>query len=123
MSSLPWIGLCHHHAALDLRPMQSTSPCPDCGGEGTIIDHPCDMCDGQGRTPTHEKIDIEVPAGISSGRQLRVRGYGEAGFRGEASGDLLVTVVVKITNGSSARATICCALSRSRSPRRRSAAR
>lgn len=75
--------------------MQSTSPCPDCGGEGTIIDHPCDMCDGQGRTPTHEKIDIEVPAGISSGRQLRVRGYGEAGFRGEASGDLLVTVVVK----------------------------
>lgn len=74
--------------------MQSTSPCPDCGGEGTIIDHPCDMCDGQGRTPTHEKIDIEVPAGISSGRQLRVRGYGEAGFRGEASGDLLVSVAV-----------------------------
>ena len=75
--------------------IQSTSPCPDCGGEGTIIDHPCDMCDGQGRTPTHEKIDIEIPAGIASGRQLRVRGYGEAGFRGEQSGDLLVTVVVE----------------------------
>ena len=75
--------------------IQSTSPCPECGGEGTVIDHPCDMCDGQGRTPTHEKIDIEVPAGIASGRQLRVRGYGEAGFRGEESGDLLVTVVVE----------------------------
>ena len=75
--------------------IQSTSPCPDCGGEGTIIDHPCDMCDGQGRTPTHEKLDIEIPAGIASGRQLRVRGYGEAGFRGEQSGDLLVTVVVE----------------------------
>ena len=52
------------------------------------------MCDGQGRTPTHEKIDIEVPAGIASGRQLRVRGYGEAGFRGAAAGDLIVTVQV-----------------------------
>lgn len=74
--------------------MQSTSPCPDCGGEGTTIDHPCDMCDGQGRTPTHEKIDITVPAGISTGRQLRVRGYGEAGYRGEESGDLIVTVAI-----------------------------
>ncbi len=52
------------------------------------------MCDGQGRTPTHEKLDIEVPAGIASGRQLRVSGYGEAGFRGAASGDLIVSVQV-----------------------------
>ena len=74
--------------------MQSTSPCPDCKGEGTVIDHPCDMCDGQGRTPTHEKIDITIPAGISAGRQLRVRGYGEAGFRGAEAGDLIVTVAI-----------------------------
>lgn len=74
--------------------IQSSSPCPDCNGEGTIIDHPCDMCDGQGRTPTHEKLDLQIPAGIGSGRQLRVRGYGEAGYRGEASGDLLVTVAI-----------------------------
>ena len=74
--------------------VQSSSPCPDCHGEGTVIDHPCEMCDGQGRTPTHEKIDIDVPAGIATGRQLRVRGYGEAGFRGAASGDLIVTVQV-----------------------------
>ena len=72
--------------------VQSSSPCPDCQGEGTVVDHPCEMCSGQGRTPTHEKIDIEVPAGIADGRQLRVRGYGEAGFRGAASGDLIVNV-------------------------------
>ena len=74
--------------------MQSSSPCPDCHGEGTVIDHPCDMCGGQGRTPNHERVEINVPAGVSSGQQLRVRGYGEAGFRGEASGDLLVSVAV-----------------------------
>ena len=74
--------------------VQSSSPCPECHGDGTVIDRPCDMCGGQGRMPTHEKIDIEVPAGIASGRQLRVRGYGEAGFRGAPSGDLIVSVQV-----------------------------
>lgn len=75
--------------------VQSSAPCPDCHGEGTVIDHPCDMCDGQGRTPTHEKLDIKVPAGISSGRQLRVSGYGEAGYRGAPVGDLIVSVEVE----------------------------
>ena len=75
--------------------VQSSSPCPNCNGEGTVLSNPCDMCDGQGRTPNHEKIDVEIPAGIGSGRQLRVNGYGEAGFRGGAAGDLIVTVVVE----------------------------
>lgn len=75
--------------------VQSTAPCPDCHGEGTIIDKPCDMCDGQGRTPTHEHIDVKIPAGVASGRQLRVTGYGEAGYRGGESGNLIVTVEVE----------------------------
>lgn len=78
-----------------LGQVQSSSPCPDCHGEGSIIDHPCETCDGQGRTPSHEKIDIDIPAGVSTGRQLRVSGYGEAGLRGEASGDLIVNVRVE----------------------------
>ena len=49
---------------------------------------------GQGRTPSHEKIDIDIPAGVSTGRQLRVSGFGEAGLRGEPSGDLIVNVRV-----------------------------
>lgn len=75
--------------------VQSSSPCPDCHGEGSIIDHPCDVCGGQGRVPTHEKLDIDVPAGVSTGRQLRVKGYGEAGLRGAPSGDLIVTIQVE----------------------------
>ena len=74
--------------------MQTQSECPDCGGTGKVIDHPCETCDGQGRTPSHEKLDIDIPAGVSSGRQLRVSGYGEAGLRGEPSGDLIVNVRV-----------------------------
>ena len=75
--------------------MQSSAPCPDCGGEGTIVDKPCEHCHGEGRSRTHERLDVEVPAGVATGRQLRLRGYGEAGYRGAASGDLIVTIQVE----------------------------
>lgn len=74
--------------------MQSTAPCPDCNGEGTVIDKPCAHCHGEGRVRTHEKIDVEIPAGVSTGRQLRVRAYGEAGYRGAEAGDLLVSIQI-----------------------------
>lgn len=74
--------------------VQSTAPCPDCNGEGVVVDHPCETCDGQGRTPSHERLDVQVPAGVSTGRQLRVTGFGEAGFRGAESGNLIVTIQV-----------------------------
>ena len=74
--------------------MQSSSPCPDCKGEGTVVDKPCSHCHGDGRVRTHERLDVEVPAGVGTGRQLRLRGYGEAGFRGAGAGDLIVTIQV-----------------------------
>lgn len=74
--------------------VQSSAPCPDCGGEGSVIDRPCGSCDGEGRVPTHERLDVKVPAGIASGRQLRIAGYGEAGYRGAEAGDLIVGVEV-----------------------------
>ncbi|WP_195420231.1 molecular chaperone DnaJ [Collinsella sp. D33t1_170424_A12] len=75
--------------------VQSSAPCPDCQGEGTVVDHPCEMCDGQGRTPSHEHLDLKIPAGVSTGRQLRVSGYGEAGYRGAEAGNLIVTIQVE----------------------------
>lgn len=77
-----------------LGQMQTQSPCPDCGGSGHVIDHPCETCDGQGRTPSRETVEVEVPAGVHSGQQLKVEGKGEAGMRGERSGDLVVRIDV-----------------------------
>ncbi|MDO4437094.1 MAG: molecular chaperone DnaJ [Coriobacteriaceae bacterium] len=74
--------------------MQSSSPCPDCNGEGTVIDKPCSHCHGEGRERMHERLDVEVPAGVATGRQLRLRGYGEAGYRGASAGDLIVNIQV-----------------------------
>jgi molecular chaperone DnaJ len=77
-----------------LGQMQTQSACPDCHGTGHVVDHPCETCEGQGRAPSREKVDIKVPAGIHSGQSLKVDGYGEAGMRGDRSGDLVVQVEV-----------------------------
>ena len=75
--------------------MQTQSTCPDCGGSGQVIDHPCETCEGQGRTPSREKVEVKIPAGIHSGQSVSVEGKGEAGLRGDACGDLVVTVEIK----------------------------
>lgn len=74
--------------------MQSQSTCPYCHGTGKVVDKPCETCDGQGRTPSHETVKVDIPAGIHSGQSIRISGYGEAGVRGDTSGDLVVSVQV-----------------------------
>ena len=74
--------------------MRSESTCPVCHGSGRVVDKPCDTCEGEGRTPAHETVKVNIPAGIHSGQSIRVEGRGEAGVRGDASGDLVVTVQV-----------------------------
>jgi DnaJ-class molecular chaperone len=41
-----------------------------------------------------QAIDVQIPAGIEDGAQLRVRGQGEPGNNGGPAGDLIVTVQV-----------------------------
>ncbi len=75
--------------------MQAQSTCPDCGGSGQVIDRPCETCEGQGRTPSREKVEVKIPAGIHSGQTVSVEGKGEAGLRGDACGNLVVSVDIK----------------------------
>lgn len=74
--------------------MQSQTTCPACHGSGRVVDNPCDTCQGEGRTPSHETVKVDIPAGVHSGQSIRVDGRGEAGVRGDASGDLVVTIQV-----------------------------
>ncbi len=75
--------------------MQTQSTCPDCGGSGQVIDRPCETCEGQGRTPSREKVEVKIPAGIHSGQTVSVEGKGEAGLRGDVCGNLVVSVDIK----------------------------
>ena len=76
--------------------MSSTHTCPDCAGTGQVVTNPCETCQGQGRTPARETVEVDIPAGVRTGQTITVSGRGEAGLRGDASGDLVVSVEVAL---------------------------
>jgi molecular chaperone DnaJ len=71
-----------------------TRPCPDCGGEGRVIEKPCRQCRGEGRRRESRKLDIRIPPGVETGSRLRLTGEGDAGPAGGAAGDLYVVLTV-----------------------------
>ena len=78
-----------------LGQMQSVRPCPDCGGEGTVVEHPCSACNGNGVVRKKHTIKVNIPAGMDDGNTLRVSGEGHSGKKGGPSGDLYVRVSVR----------------------------
>jgi molecular chaperone DnaJ len=69
--------------------------CPACHGAGRIIEKPCRVCRGEGRTDRPSKITLRIPAGVDTGSRLRSAGNGEAGVRGGPQGDLFVVLHVR----------------------------
>ena len=45
--------------------------------------------------PGGKTLDVNIPAGIDDGRQIRLRGQGDAGSQGGPAGDALIEVAVK----------------------------
>ena len=72
--------------------MQTTSPCPTCGGEGKVITKPCSKCHGAGVVEATEEDSFKVPAGVVEGMQLTVHGKGNAAKGNGVNGDLLVLI-------------------------------
>lgn len=72
-----------------------SSTCPNCGGEGYIIDNPCSSCRGTGTVRKVQKLKVKIPAGIESGTDIYIPKMGNAGKNGGPSGDLYVHVTVK----------------------------
>ncbi len=71
------------------------APCPRCSGEGAVVKEPCETCKGEGRVSETETISVRVPAGVSSGNFIPLRGMGDAGPRGGPPGDLIVGIEEK----------------------------
>jgi molecular chaperone DnaJ len=69
--------------------------CPQCRGAGKVITKPCQTCRGAGRVAKERKITVKIPAGISTGQQLRLQTEGEAGSAGGPAGHLYVVVHVQ----------------------------
>ncbi|MFP8906874.1 MULTISPECIES: molecular chaperone DnaJ [Streptomyces] len=72
-----------------------TDPCVDCRGRGLIAQDPCEVCKGSGRATSSRTMQVRIPAGVSDGQRIRLRGKGAPGERGGPNGDLYVVVHVE----------------------------
>ena len=68
------------------------APCPRCHGGGTILKDPCNNCGGEGRVKGEKLITVDIPAGVSSGNYISVRGEGNVGPNGGPSGDAIIVI-------------------------------
>ncbi len=72
-----------------------TEPCRECRGRGMVVDDPCPICHGSGRGKSTRTMQVRIPAGVTDGARIRLKGKGGAGENGGAAGDLYVIVHVR----------------------------
>jgi molecular chaperone DnaJ len=70
----------------------NVTECPHCSGEGRIIKDKCEECNGEGVVKGESKIKVEIPAGVSEGQYIPMRGHGNSGKRGGNPGDLYLYI-------------------------------
>ena len=73
-----------------LGQLMSVTPCPNCGGEGRVVEHRCGECNGAGAQSGETDVEVQVPAGVTSGDYITLRGKGRVGRRGGPRGDVSV---------------------------------
>ncbi len=78
-----------------LGQLMSVTPCPTCGGEGSVIENECGVCHGRGVESGETELEVQVPAGVSSGDYITVRGRGSVGPRGGPRGNVYVVLEVQ----------------------------
>lgn len=70
-------------------------PCDECHGRGMVVEDPCPTCHGSGRGQSTRTMQVRIPAGVTDGQQIRIKGKGGPGENGGPNGDLYVKVHVE----------------------------
>ncbi len=78
-----------------LGQIRTQTTCPSCAGKGKTVTNRCATCNGEGYTHVTSRVELNIPAGINSGQQLRVPGKGERGANGGPNGDLYIEIRVR----------------------------
>mgnify|MGYP002628824317 FL=1 len=73
----------------------NVQPCPHCNGRGKTVRNPCSTCHGEGVTKKDAAVEANIPAGVSNGNYLTMRGEGNKGKKGSAAGSLIIVVSEK----------------------------
>ena len=69
--------------------------CPRCHGTGSVINDPCNECQGRGKVRRDKTLSVTIPPGVDTGDRIRVGGEGQPGERGGPPGDLYVEIGVR----------------------------
>lgn len=72
----------------------SKTTCPDCHGTGHTYKKKCTSCGGKGKVKVHKTIKVNIPAGMDTGKRLRISGKGNPGANGGENGDLYLEFYV-----------------------------
>ncbi|WP_203648270.1 molecular chaperone DnaJ [Secundilactobacillus yichangensis] len=75
--------------------MRSQQVCPVCHGTGKEIKEKCPTCGGSGHEEERHEVEVNIPAGVDDGQQMRLQNQGEAGENGGPYGDLFILFNVK----------------------------
>jgi molecular chaperone DnaJ len=75
--------------------METQATCPTCQGRGKTIKAACNVCRGQGYNRVKHDIEVNIPAGINEGQQIRIPNKGERGIEGGSNGDLFLEITIK----------------------------
>jgi molecular chaperone DnaJ len=73
--------------------LQVEEPCTACQGTGRIQNLPCSVCRGAGLVASIKRIEVKIPAGVTTGSRVRIAGKGQPGYGG-ANGDLYLNITV-----------------------------
>ena len=71
--------------------MRTQAMCSDCNGTGQQISRKCGICHGQGTEIKEQTVDVEIPAGVGTGMQMNMTGYGNS-VRNGVPGDLYILI-------------------------------
>ena len=93
-----------------------------------MIEDPCPTCRGSGVEKRAREVQARIPAGVSDGQTIRLKGRGAPGRNGGPAGDLLVQIHVAPhprfgRNGNDLTVRVAGQLRRRRARRRRRRAR
>jgi molecular chaperone DnaJ len=90
-------GRCKGHGqvvqATGILRVQTT--CPQCRGSGKVITNPCKDCDGGGSTPDDVTLEVQIPAGVDDGMQVRMSGEGQPSPNGGPNGDAYCLIRIR----------------------------
>jgi molecular chaperone DnaJ len=88
-------GQLHQVVRTPFGQLTQVAPCGGCQGRGRTLKKPCPECSGRGSVEKKRSLQVKVPAGIDTGKLIRMPGEGAPGNLGGPPGDLYLAIEVE----------------------------